>query len=452
MLRPAFPPPSIAKLGNPLILWETLIILALILANGFFAAAEIAIIVARHGRLKQRADAGDHAAKVALKLAKDSNRFLPTVQIGITLVATVAAAFGGARTALHLSDWLKTSRWPLVVEHSDGIALTIVVVAITFLSVLLGELVPKRLALKYAGGIARSVAIPLDALARITYPVVWFMGVSTNLVLRLLGVGPEVRSRMDLEDLERAIKAGKDEGLLDPAEQRLAQRSLRFGDRIVRDIMQPRLEIDALDVNTPAEEIPGATALAGYSRLPVYEGSLDQIIGYVHIKDVLHHVYLGVPIDLRRSARPVLHIPETLPLNRLLLQFQDSHTPMAVVLDEFGGTEGLVTVEDMMEEVVGVMRDEHSRDDDYHIEPQGDGVWLVDGTAKINDLLDALAVHDPAALESRPFSTVAGLVHNQLQRIPRVGDQLTWHSLGLEIIDMKGPRIVRLRVSLPPRP
>jgi len=332
-----------------LIVWETLIIAALILANGFFAAAEMAIIVARRGRLKQRADAGDYASQVALRLAQDSNRFLPTVQIGTTLVATIAAAFGGARIAMHLSDALQDARWAWVVTHRDTIALTLVIVTISFFSVLIGELVPKRLALKYAAGIARGVAVPLDFLSRLAYPIVWIMGVSTNLVLRLVGVGTQVSSDLHLEDIERAIRAGKDEGLIDVAEQRLALEALRFGDRIVRDIMQPRLEIDALDVDTPPEEIPGAAALAGYSRLPVYEGTLDQIIGYVHIKDVLHHVYLRVPIDLRRAARPVLHIPETLPLDRLLPQFQECQTHLAIVLDEFGGTEGLVTMEDMLE-------------------------------------------------------------------------------------------------------
>lgn len=431
-----------------MIVWETLVILLLILANGFFAAAEISIIVARRGRLKQRANEGDYASRVALKLSQDSNLFLPTVQIGTTLVATIAAAFGGAHIALRLADVLQTSQSPLIVEHRELIALSVVIATIAFLSVLLGELVPKRLALKYAATIARAVAVPLDILSRLAYPLVWVMGISTNLVLRLLGAGGDYSSKLHLEDIEQAIRAGEHQGLLDSAEEQLARRSLRFGDRLARDIMQPRLDIDALDVATPADEIPGATALAGYSRLPVYEGSLDQIIGYVHIKDVLHHVYLNVPIDLRRAARAVLHVPETLPLNRLLLQFQETHSPMAVVLDEFGGTEGLVTVEDMIEELVGEIRDEYAREDEDLIDQQDDGQWLVDGAARIDDVLDALAIKDSVPRKSRPFSTAAGLVHSELQRIPRVGDQLTWQGIQLEIVDMKGPRIVRLRVSI----
>ncbi len=433
---------------NPLIVWETLVIAVLILANGFFAAAEIAIIVARRGRLKQRADAGDYASQVALRLAEDSNRFLPTVQIGTTLVATIVAAFGGARIAMQLSDVLQGTRWTWIAAHSESVALSIVIVAITFLSVLLGELVPKRLALKYAGAMARGVAVPLDLMSRLAYPIVWIMGVSTNLVLRLLGAGGEITSNLHLEDIKRAIRDGKDEGLLDAAEQRLALESLRFGDLIARDVMQPRLEIDALDVNTPPEEIPGAAALAGYSRLPIYEGTLDQIIGYIHIRDVLHHAYLRVPIDLRRAARPVLHIPETLPLNRLLPQFQESHTHMAIVLDEFGGTEGLVTMEDMLEELVGVIRNEYHRDDAQQIVAQGNRRWLVHGSVKMNDLLDALAIDDPLASQSRSYSTAAGLVHSELQRIPSVGDRLTWHRLTLEVVEMQGPRIVRLAVSI----
>jgi len=432
---------------NSLIVWETLVIGALILANGFFAASEIALLVARRGRLKQRADAGDHAAQVALRLAQDSNRFLPTVQIGTTLLATIAAAIGGARIAMHLSDGLQDARWAWVAAYHEAVALTLVIVTISFLSLVFGELVPKRLALKHAASIARWVALPLDYLSRIAYPVVWIMGVSTNLVLRLVGAGTHISSDLHMEDLLRAIRVNKDDRLIDLAGHRLALESLRFGDRVVRDIMQPRLEIDALDVDTPPDEIPGAAALAGYSRLPVYEGTMDQIIGYVHIKDVLHHLYLRVPIDLRRAARPVLHIPETLPLIRLLPQFQECHAPMAIVLDEFGGTEGLVTMEDILEELLGAIRDEHDRDDEHQITPQGNQRWLVDGAVKINDLLDSLGIKDPMASQPRSFSTAAGLVHHELQRIPRVGDRLTWDGLLLEIVEMQGPRIVRLLVS-----
>ncbi|MBX7165312.1 MAG: hemolysin family protein [Pirellulales bacterium] len=430
------------------IVWELLIILSLILANGFFSGAELAIISARRGQLRQRADEGHRAARLALSLAENPNRFLPTVQVGITLVGTLTGVFGGARVAGYLASWLRQSNSPWIVHYAEPLSFGVVVIALTYFTVLLGELVPKRLALRQANLLAPLVAVPMDLLARVGRPAVWLLGFSTDVVLRLIGMHQHAEPEVSVEDIEHLIQTGTAGGVLEQAEQSVAMEALRLGERTVRDIMRPRIEIDGLDVNTPSEEVLGSVAMAGYSRLPVYEGSLDQIIGFVHIKDILRHAYLEVPINLRRAAHPVLFVPETLPADRLLMLFKEHRTHLAIVLDEFGGCEGMVTLEDVLEELIGEIHDEHHPDLDQQLVRRDDGSWLVDGTYNIEDLLERLSL-DAELPSPRSFSTLAGLVLDLLERIPKVGDRCTWQGVELEVVDMDGPRIDRVLLTPP---
>ena len=431
------------------VIWEALLILGLILANGFFSGAEIAIIAARRGRLKQLADAGDSGAKLALELAGDPNRFLPTVQIGITLVGTFAAAFGGARLAENLYGWLSGLSLGILEGHEHGVALSIVVLAITFFSVLLGELVPKRIALRNADGLARLAAPIMNALAGIGRPFVWFMGLATNAVLLLVGSRETTQQDVSLEDIEHLIQTGTDVGVLEPSEQKLAMEALRLGERSVRDIMRPRVDIDALDIDTPPDECLGAVAMAGMTRLPLYEGNMDHIIGFVNIKDVLRRHYLGFPIELRKILHPVLFVPETLNLDRLLVSFQEQGSHLAIVLDEFGGTEGMVTLQDVLEELVGEMRDEHQSDASQKIVARDETSWLIDGTVSIDEVIELLKIELPPSDSPRGYTTVAGLVLSELGKIPAIGDRLSWQGASIEVVDMDGPRIDRLLISLP---
>jgi putative hemolysin len=426
-----------------------LIVLVMLLANGFFAGAEIAVIAARRGRLEQQAEVGDRKARIALDLASNPNRFLSTVQVGITLVGTFAAAFGGAHLAPHIADAMARFKVGFLAGYWDDLALAVVGLVIAYFSLVLGELVPKRLALRYAEDLARFVARPMQLLSQITRPVVWFIGLSTDLVLALFGIRQGGEQPVQIEDIQHLIKAGTAEGLIEPAEQKLALGALELGERTVRDIMRPRIELDALDVNTPPEEVIGTIAMAGFSRLPVYEGDLDHVIGFVHIKDVFRQQYLGWPIDLRKLLHHALFVPETLPLDRLLEFFQEKETQLALVLDEFGGTEGMVTLEDVMSELVGEIRDEHHRERAESIVRRDERSWLVDGRVPIDDLIEELGLKTPAAAVPRNVTTVAGLVLDQLGRIPSVGDRTHWYSVDLEVVDMDGQRIDRLLVSLP---
>ncbi|MFM8804605.1 MAG: hemolysin family protein [Planctomycetia bacterium] len=422
---------------------EILLVFALILANGFFSGAEMAIVASRRGRLRQLAEKGDAAAKTALELASTPDQFLPTVQIGITLVGTLAAAYGGDRLVSSLAEFIDAHAPPAVDAVARPIALTVFVVLLSFVTLLFGELVPKRLALRRAEDFARLAAPVMKVFSQVTRPLVWLMGASTSAVLALLGAHRQDGPSVSVDDIEHLLEAGRAEGVLEAVEQAVATEALRLGERTVRDIMRPRIDLDALDIETPPDEVLGAIAMAGYSRLPVYEGSLDHILGYVSLKDVLRHNWMGWPIELRKIMHRALFVPETMPLDRLLELFQKEKNQLAIVLDEYGGTEGLVTLEDVLEELVGEIHDEHRRETSPFVQRE-DGSWLVDGGAGVEDLAEKLGIKLDAI--PRDYSTVSGIVLAELERIPATGDVVQWRGLAIEVVDMDGRRIDKLLV------
>jgi putative hemolysin len=423
---------------------ELFIVIALILANGFFSGAEMAIVASRRGRLRQLADEGDVAARTALELASSPDRFLPTVQVGITLVGTLAAAYGGDQLVEPLAAWLAANSPPLIANAATPIALTVFVALLSFFTLLFGELVPKRLALRNAERVARIVAPAMHFVSQLAKPLVWGLGRATSAVLFLLGAGKQEGPSVSVDDIEHLMETGRAEGVVEPVEQAVAIEALRLGERTVRDIMRPRIDLDALDVETPPGEIIGAIAMAGYSRLPVYEGSLDHILGYVFLKDVLRHTWMGWPIELRKIMHRALFVPETMPLDRLLELFQKEKNQMAIVLDEYGGTEGLVTLEDILEELVGEIHDEHRAARHTAFVRRDDGSWLVDGSASIEDMAETVDVKLDGA--PRDYSTVSGLVLARLERIPATGDVTQWQGLTIEVVDMDGRRIDKVLI------
>jgi putative hemolysin len=426
--------------------WELLIVLLLILLNGFFAAAEIAILTARRGRLEKLANEGDGAAKVALELASDADRFLPTVQVGITLVSTLAAAFGGAQIADPLSRFLASSSPGWVAEHAGPLALGLVVLGIAFFSLILGELVPKRVALQNAEPLARVVAYPMRWLQRFTRPAIWLLQKTTRLMLVILRQSPVVTTQVSVEDIQHLIDAGTAAGLIEHSEHKVAREALRLGERTVTEILRPRVEIDALDIDTPSDEVVGAIAMSGFSRVPVCEGSIDQIVGFIYIKDVFLQQYLGRPIDLRRMIRPPLFVPKTVTISRLLEMFQEHRTQLAIVLDEYGGTQGMVTLEDVFEMLVGDIHDEHRIDRGQQLVQRDDGSWLVDAQVALHELQQALGISRWSQPPPRGVGTVSGLILALLKRPPKIADCEVWSGYRIEIIDMDGPRIDRLLV------
>jgi magnesium and cobalt exporter, CNNM family len=427
--------------------WELLFILVLILLNGLFAAAETSLIAARKGRLEQRAEEGHRNAKRALELSRNPDLFLPTAQVGISVVSALGAAYGGDQVVEHIKEWMAGSSVPFIARHSEGLALALFVVCFTYVSLILGELVPKRMSLHRAEGLAILLAPVVHVLAIVAKPVVWFMGVSTSAVLWALRLGGGSEPSVSLDDIEHLIDTGTAEGVVEPLEQKLALGALRLGDRTVRDIMRPRIDLDAMDVDTPGDEITGTVAMAGFSRLPVYEGDLDHVIGFVHIKDLFRQQYLGWEIELRKLLHPALFVPENMTLDRLLELFQEKHNQLAIVLNEYGGTEGMVTLEDVVEEIVGEMRDEHRRHEEQKIVQRDDKSWLLDGTVSVADMVDRLEISTDDSWEGRGFSTIAGLILDRLGHIPSIGDKAEWDGYDLEVVDMDGQRIDRVLVT-----
>jgi putative hemolysin len=430
---------------------EILVILCLILLNGFFAGAEIAVLTARRNRLQTAADEGSKSARAALALLQDTSRFLSTVQVGITGVSTFAAAFGGVSLVSQLAEKLTSSTIGIVANNSQAIALTVVTGSIAFTSLVLGELVPKRFALVYAERLAQFVALPMLLLSIVARPAVVVLGFVTSGILRLLGANAG-EGKVSVDDIEHLIETGKEQGVLEATEHEVALEALQLRNRRVRDIMRPRMDIDAIDIATPTNEVVGAAAMSGFSRLPVYEGNLDRVLGFLYNKDLFQQFYLGREIDLRSLLREPLFIPENLTLDRLLLLFQERRTQLAVVLDEFGGTRGMVTFEDILEELVGEIHDEYRQDDEQRIIARDDRSWLVDGQLPVHELVDHLPVTAHLGEDAENWSTVSGLVIAALHELPHVGDRVASGDVQLEVVDMDGKRVDRILVSLQSSP
>jgi putative hemolysin len=346
-----------------------------------------------------------------------------------------------------LGEWFSQLPWPWAKRHANAIGLTVFVVCYTYASLILGELVPKRISLHRAESLAILVAPIMKFIAGVARPLVWAMGASTNSVLWLLRLGASGEPSVSLDDIEHLIDTGTAEGVVEPLEQRVALGALRLGDRTVRDVMRPRIDLDAMDADTPPDEVMGTAAMAGFSRLPVYEGDLDHVIGFVHIKDLFRQYYLGWPMELRKLLHPALFVPESITLDRLLELFQEKHNQLAIVLNEYGGTEGMVTLEDVVEEIVGEIRDEHRRHEEQKFIQRDEHSWLVDGTLSITDLIERLELAADDTWEGRGFSTVAGLILDRLGHIPSIGDVMEWNNLRLEVVDMDGQRIDRVLIT-----
>lgn len=426
---------------------EITLILLLILCNGFFAGSEIAIIAARRGRLQQQSEQGSRGARLALSLASDPNRFLPTVQVGINAISTLAAVISGAAITDRIRSSIEGTEYGPMVTYAPQLAMVITVGALTFITVVIGELAPKRLALLHADRWATIAAVPMHWLSMAVRPAVWLMGKSSEMVLWLFRAHRVREPSVSVDDIQHLIETGQREGILDPVEKRLALGALRMGERTVKQIMRPRGDIDALEVTTPPGELMGTLAMAGYSRIPVYEKDLDHIIGFVHLKDVLRQHYFGWPLDLKRLLHPPVFVPESMPIDRLLQVLQSNRCQLAIVLDEFGGTEGMVTMEDVLAGFVRELSSDGESDSSQDIVRREDGSLLIDGNVILPHVLEILELEVPEEDLPKGVKTLAGVVMDVLGRLPRVGDVIDWNGFRMEIIDMDGRRIDRLLIQ-----
>src|SRR5215212_1933960 len=362
--------------------FEISLILVLILLNGLFAMSETALVSARRIRLRQRAEAGDRSARSALDLADSPNRFLSTVQIGISLIGVLAGAFGGATIAKPLAGALRNV--PALAPYAGPVAVGAVVLAITYLSLILGELVPKRLALNAPEAVASRVAPPMRLLSTLASPAVWFLGASTEGVLRLLGGRASAEPPVSEREVEILLEEGARAGVFEDEERDLAQRALRLDDRPVRALMTPRPAIEWLDADAPPDEHRGSVAESRHSYYPVARGDLDELLGVSPIKDALaQEIRTGEPTDLVADLRRPALLPEGAPATEALAAFKRSGLPVALVVDERGNVEGLVTPSDVLEALVGDVEDSRK---EAPIVRRGEGSWLVDGLTDVGEL------------------------------------------------------------------
>lgn len=426
---------------------EILIIFFLLVANGVFAMAEIAVVASRKVRLQQRADAGNKRALAALRLAQSPTQFLSTVQVGITLVGIFAGAYGGATLASKLAVWLR--QFPLVAPYSEAAGLIIVVGAITYFSLVIGELVPKAIALTNPEGIASAVAAPLAVVARAATPVVHVLSASTHIVLALLRIKPQVGQDVTEDEIRALVRQATVAGEVAPVEQQIVEQVFVLGDQLVRSIMTPRHEIDWLNSNDDLKLIREHLATTRHPRLLVCEDSPDTVLGVVHAEELLEQILAGDAVDLRALLRPPLFVPLTMSVFQLLEAFRSSHVHVAIVLDEFGATAGIVTPTDILEALVGEIPANPGGGAGPIIR-RDDRSWLADGTTPIEDLAREIQLPEPPEQEEGTYHTLAGFVMTRLARVPHTGDRFTWNGFEFEVVDMDGRRVDKVLVTQAP--
>jgi putative hemolysin len=424
--------------------FQVAIIVLLILLNGYFAMSETALVSSRKARLRQRAEEGDKGARAALELADSPNRFLSTVQIGISLIGVLAGAFGGATLAEPLADVLRAA--PAIAPYAGPIAFGTVVVAITYLSLILGELVPKRLALNGAEGVAARVAGPMRLISRITAPAVWFLSASTEAVLRLLRVRSAPESPVSEQEVEILMEEGARAGVFEEEERDLVRRALRLDDRPVRELMTPRPNVAWLDADLPPQEIRRQAAESRHSFFPVAREDLDDLLGIASVKDAWSREASGEPADLLDSLRPAPLVPEGAPATDALEAFKRSGLPIALLIDERGHIEGLVTLTDVLEALVGEVPD-GDRPAEEQIVRREDGSWLVDGLLPADELKERLRLSALPREEEADYQTVGGMVMDALGRVPEEGARFEWEGHSFEVVDMDGRRVDKVLVS-----
>ena len=417
---------------------EFLFLLLLILVNGLFAMSEIAVVSSRKTRLQQWAEEGKAGAGVALELASEPGHFLAAIQVGITLIGILSGAFGEATVAASLAG--RIAQVPVLAPYSATIALAIIVSAITILSVILGELVPKRIALRNPEGIAVTVARPMRLLSNVAYPVVRFLSILTESVLKLLGLRPTQALPVTEEEIKVMMEQGAEAGVFEKEEQQLVSNVFRLDQQRVGSIMTPRVDIVYLDVEDSFDDTRCKIQGSLYSVLPVCRGGFVNVLGIVHAKDLLTRSLSGESLDLLVSLKPPLYVPETSTAMKLLEMFKKSGRHVAFVVDEYGDVQGLVTVNDVLESIVGDIPTEGEPQELLAIRRE-DGSWLLDGMLPIDKFRDLFPDVELPEEEAGSYHTLSGFVLMRLGRIPAAADHFEWRGWRFEVVDMDANRI-----------
>ena len=422
---------------------EILTILVLIIVNGVFSMSEMAIVSARKVRLQHQANQGDTKARAALELAEAPNRFLSTVQVGISLIGILTGAFGGATLADKLASYLRLI--PGLAAYSQPIAFAIVVLTITYLSLIIGELVPKRLALNNPERIAANVAIPMRMVEAIASPVVHLLSASTDLVLRVLGIGPSTEPQVTEEEIKVLIEQGTEAGTFEEAEQDMLERVFRLGDRPVNALMTPRPDIVWLDLEDSAEENRQKMMESAHSRFPVCQGGLDNVLGVLHVTDLLGRSLSGQALDLTVSLRQPVFVPESTRGLKVLELFKKTGIHMALVVDEYGVVQGVVTLNDILVEIVGDVSSADELENPQAVQRE-DGSWLLDGMLPVDEFFELFDIDELPGEHRGSYQTLGGFVMTHLGRIPAAAEHFEWEGMRFEVMDMDGNRVDKVLV------
>ncbi|MFK0272598.1 putative hemolysin [Ensifer sp. KUDG1] len=421
---------------------EFFVIFVLLLINAFFALSEMAIVSASKPMLRQMAKQGNARAEVALRLAEDPGKFLSTVQVGITLVGTLAGAYGGATIAAKFAPLLDEIAW--INPYGNTVALVLVVTLITFLSVVIGELIPKQLALKNSEALAMFVARPMHLLSRIAAPVVYLFETAASLAMRLLGIRPDDPDHVTEEEVHAIMAEGVESGAIEKSEHEMLRRIIRLGDRNVKSIMTHRTEVSFIDVNDSLETVGRKIDQFGHSRYPVVDGPSGDVLGAVLAKEILNAPTSG-PFDVRRYIKEIHTLPETASCLKALEAFKSSSINMAMIVDEYGSTEGIITIADILEAIVGVLPSNYDDIEHALIRQREDGSYLVDGRTPIDEIHLTIGIEGIDA--DGNFETIAGFLVQQLRKTPEEGDVAIAHGYRFEVVDMDARRIDKILVS-----
>ena len=426
---------------------EFLILIALIILNGLFAMSEIALLTARKARLMKLANEGDKAAKVALELGEDPTRFLSTVQIGITSISILNGMVGESVFAEPLSHWLQSLGWhPQLTSIGSTV---LVVVIVTYISIVIGELVPKRIGQNYPELIARIVAYPMRILAVLTQPFVRLLTFSTNTLMRLMGIQANVHGNgVAEEEIHALLEEGSENGVIEQHQHEMVRNVFRLDDRQLGSLMVPRSDIVFLDTAAPLEENLRRVAEFKHSRFPVCEGGFENLVGVIHAKQLLAYTAKGQTPDFKTDLQACLFVPETLTAMELLEQFRSNSIQIAFVVDEYGELEGMITLRDLLEVVTGELSPRDS--EEAWAMQREDGSWLLDGAIPIPELKDCLELKTVPEEDKGRFHTLSGMIMLLLGSIPKTGDRVDWEDWRFEVVDMDQKRIDKVLASVLP--
>ncbi|MBI9043813.1 MAG: HlyC/CorC family transporter [Anaerolineaceae bacterium] len=423
------------------IIYEVIIILGLLILNGLFAMSEIAVISSREARIESMRQAGDKRAAVVMALKKDPNRFLSTVQIGITLIGILAGAFGGAT----LADELARILGFLNLSHSliETLSVAIVVMGITYFSLVIGELAPKRLALTNPERLALIVARPMRLLSRITSPLVVILSASSDLVVRMFGKQDENGHSITKDEVRIMIEQGTELGVFDQSEEKMVEQVFRLDDLQINNLITPRTDITFLEKDDSPEVIRQKVLNSPHTRMPVAQENLDNILGVVNVNSILSQCLEDDQVNYKEIMSPPIYVPESSTVFQVLDLFKENHSQIAFVIDEFGGLEGLVTGDDILEALVGEIQET-----DENAEPQvvkrTDGSWLIDGLYQFVDMKERFGIQQAPDVEGRYYQTLGGFVISFLGKIPSAGDHFEWSNYLFEVMDMDGRRVDKI--------